>query len=51
MKLENKLLKIETKLREAAEARNITPPVRQALDHSAGRLYKADNAGNDHAIN
>lgn len=74
MKLENKLLKIETKLREAAEARNITPPIRQAirdaidsvvkaqrelndtmypfaLDHSAGRLYKADDAGNYHAIN
>jgi hypothetical protein len=73
MKLETQLLKIEDKLREAAEARNITPPVRQALrdaidavvtaqreladtsyplavSHTEGRLYKADEHGNYHAM-
>lgn len=41
MKLENKLLGIETKLREAAETRNIIPPVRQALRDAIDAIVKA----------
>ena len=41
MKLENKLFEIETKLREAAETRNIIPPVRQALRDAIDAIVKA----------
>lgn len=41
MKLEKQLIKIEDKLREAAETRNINPPVRQALREAIDAVVKA----------
>ena len=47
MKLETQLGKIETSLREAAESRNITPPVRQAIRDAIDAIVKAQRELND----
>jgi spore coat protein CotF len=47
MKLEAQLQKIEDKLRAAADSRNITPPVRQALRDAIDAVVAAQREMND----
>jgi len=47
MKLETQLVKIESNLREAAESRDITPPVRQAIRDAIDAIVKAQRELND----
>jgi hypothetical protein len=47
MKLENQLIKIEDNLRKAAEARNITTPVRQSLRNAIDAVVQAQRELND----
>ena len=47
MNLETKLQKIENQLRDAAEARNITPPVRQAIREALDAVVKAQRKINE----
>lgn len=47
MKLENQLIKIEDKLREAAESRNLTAPVRDSLRNAIDAVVQAQRELND----